>query len=422
MNADQIRSLRPALGALLERFRPCFPTVNSHNHLANYVSGLMTDMPRKSIEPIALACQTAVRTLQEFLSHLPWDDRRANALLQHDVADRRASDHAIGVLDASGHPKQGKMTPGVQRQYCGETGKVDNCVVGQHLLYTNNDSENPFTCMLASDPYLPRSWSEDRERCRRAHIPDHIEYRPIWRIAVNQVSDAIANGIRFSWLTFDEEYGKVPQFWFSLDALGQRAIGEVPRNFLCWPSYPSCRSLQGPFASKRADNVCRFSPVFRKQAWRRIHIKDATRGACIWEVKAARVHLVDASGPHSRPTDRKYWLIIARNPETEEIKYFVSNAPGGVKREEMLRAAFARWHIEMWFERAKQEAGLGAFEVRTYCSLLRHWLCVRIAMLFLAEQTMRLRGEKSADHVRAGGHRDERDHPGYVYSMEFALS
>jgi SRSO17 transposase len=99
---------------------------------------------------------------------------------------------------------------------------------------------------------------------------------------------------------------------------------------------------------------------------------------------------------------------VARNPKTKEYKYFVSNAPKKTKLEDMLRAAFARWHVEMWFERAKQETGLGAFEVRTYQSLIRHWLCSRIAMYFLATQTERLRGEKSADHPGTGGGGGER--------------
>ncbi len=421
MNTDQIRSLRPALDALLENVRPAFPKVCSFKHLANYVSGLMSDFDRKSVEPIALACNTAVRTLQEFLSHLPWDDFRVRTLMQHYVADHHGVDHAVGVVDASGHRKQGKMTPGVQRQWCGEVGKVENCVIGQHLLYTDNDRDNPFSCMLASDLYLPKSWSKDRERCRRAHIPDSVIHQPSWQIALDQVSEASGNGIRFAWLTFDEEFGKVPAFWFALDKLGQRAIGEVPSNFLCWPTYPSCHSLQGPFAAKKVENVCRYSPVFREQPWRKVRIKETTRGPCVWEIKAARVHLVDTGGSRSRPTDRKYWLIVARQPETGEVKYFASNAPGGASMLEMLQAAFARWHIEMWFERAKQEAGLGAFEVRTYCSLMRHWLCSSLAMLFLAEQTQRLRGEKSADHVRAGGTGGQPHRSRSVYQMELAL-
>ena len=403
MTADQIRSLQPALAALLASFRSCFGRVSTFRHWERYLLGLLADLKRKSIEPIALAAGTAVRTLQEFLSAFEWDHERANRLLQQRVMDLHASETAIGVIDASGHPKQGKKTPGVQRQYCGETGKVDNCVVGQHLLYTNNDPKNPFTCMLASDLYLPQSWAADRQRCRDAGIPDSVVYRPKWRIAVDQVAEALGNGVRFSWITFDEEYGSVPAFWFELDRLGQRGIGEVRANFLCWPSLPHYCSLQRAHAPKRVDNVCRFSPVFRDRDWYRITVKETTRGPVVWELKAGRVHLVDSTGGRSRPTDREYWLIVARNTATGEYKYFLSNAAGGACWKQMMTAAFARWHVELWFERAKQEAGLGSFEVRTYVSLIRHWLCSRMAVYFLAEQTERLRGEKSADHAGAGG-------------------
>ena len=407
MTVDQIRSLQPALAALLQRFRRCFKSGSTYTHWQRYLSGLMTDLKRKSIEPIALAAGVSVRTLQEFLSSLVWDEQRISDALQRLVADEHASDQGIGVIDASSHPKQGTKTPGVQRQWSGQTGKVDNCVVGQHLLYTDNDPKNPFSCLLASDLYLPKSWDGDRERCRAAHIPEAVVYQPKWQIAIDQLSEAMGNGIRFSWVTFDEDYGKVPGFWFALDALGQRGIGEVPKNFLCWPTYPSCRSPRGPHASKRVDNVCRHSPVFRSKKWRRLTIKQTTRGPAVWEIKAAHVHLVDTSGAASAPTDRKYWLIIARNPATGEVKYFVSNAPASASIQEMMVAAFARWHIEKWFERAKQESGFGAFEVRSYPSLIRHWLCSRMAMYFLAAQTKRLRGEKSADHTGASCGRGE---------------
>lgn len=419
MTADQLRSLQPALAALLSTFRPCFPRASTFAHWERYLLGLMADLKRKSIEPIALAAGVAVRTLQEFLSFFEWDHERVDQRLLQRVADRHDCATALGVIDASGHRKQGKMTPGVQRQWCGEVGKKDNCVVGQHLLFTDNDPKNPFNCLLASDLYLPKEWAADRERCRRAGIPDEVVYRPKWQIALDQLARVLGNGLRLAWVTFDEEYGTIPLFWFGLDRLGQWGIGEVRSNFRCWPTWPHYGSLQPAHASKRVDNVCRYSPVFCKQAWRRVHIKDTTRGPMIWEVKAARVHLVDSSTRPSRPTDRQYWLIVARNPATGEIKYFVSNAPANVKLETMLVAGFARWQVELWFERAKQEAGFGAFEVRNYTSLMRHWLCSRMVMYFLAEETERLRGEKSADHAGASSRGGER--PG-VEDLETRLA
>lgn len=416
MTADQIRSLQPALAAHVECFRGCFAHTSTFELCQLYLLGLLADLKRKSIEPIALAAGKAVRTLQEFLASFAWDHERVNRLMQQKVIDRYGSEMAIGVIDGSGHVKQGKKTPGVQRQWCGEVGKVENCVVGQHLLYTNNDPRNPFSCVLASDLYLPRSWADDRARCREAKIPDEIVYRPKWRIAIDQVQAAVGNGVRFDWLTFDEEYGSVPGFWFELDRLGQRGIGEVRPNFLCWPTLPRYCSTPSAHAAKRVDNVCRYGRVFREQGWRRVRVKETTRGPAVWELKAGRVRLVDAAGEVSKPTDRQYWLIVLRNPATGEYKYFVSNAAGGANWKQMLKAAFARWHVEMWFGRAKQETGFGAFEVRTYRSLIRHWLCSRMAMFFLAEQTERLRGEmvsdghSPADHLGAGGGSGE--HPG----------
>ncbi len=408
MTADQIRSLQPELAALLETFRPYLRRASNFGHLVAYVLGLMADLKRKSIEPIALAAGAAVRTLQEFLSFLDWDHEGANDHLHRMVMDRHACEHAIGVIDASGHAKQGRMTPGVARQWCGETGKVDNCVVGQHLLYSDNHPTNPFNCALASDLFLPEKWATDRDRCRKAHLPDEVTYRPKWRIALDQLKRAIANGVRFWFTVFDEDYGKVPQFWFGLDAMGQQAIGEVPRNFRVFAKRPACRSQQKAHRPKRVDNLCRFSPLFREQPWQRVTVRHATRGPIVWEVKMARVHLVVARPRPSRPTDRRYALIVARNVDTGEIKYFISNAATSVPLCDLLTAAFARWQIELWFERAKQEAGLGAFEVRTYRSLLRHWFCSRLAMYFLAAQTQRLRGEKSVDYVGASGRGGQR--------------
>jgi len=410
MTFEQIASVQPALAALLETFRHCFKRDKTFDYWQTYILGLMSNVKRKSIEPIALAADVAVRTLQEFLSFFKWDHERIDDALGRLVAEEHGSDRAIGVIDASGHAKKGDKTPGVQRQWCGESGKIDNCIVGQHLVYTDNDPVNPFSCVVASDLFLPESWDQDRGRCEAAGIPETVVHRPKWRIAIDQVERAIGNGIRFAYVTFDEDYGQIPSFWFELDRLGQHGIGEVRKNFCCWIKPPSCRSLRDEHAARRVDNLGRHSPTFRKQRWRKITVKTATRGPVTWKVKSARVHLVDArrgKNYPSMPTDRQYWLIVAKHPQTGETKYFISNAPANASLKELLEVAFARWHVEKWFERGKQEAGFGAFEVRTYTSLIRHWLSSRMAMFFLACQTKRLRGEKHADHVRAGSRRGQ---------------
>jgi len=405
MEYEQLSSLESALGAFLQKVRCCFKRDKTFGHLQKYILGLMTDLKRKSIEPIALAAGVAVRTLQEFLANYDWNHDLADQMLVDEVVNRQYDKFSIGVLDASGHSKQGKETPGVQRQWCGETGKRDNCVIGQHLLYTDNDSKNPFSCIVASDLYLPKSWDEDRDRCRRAGIPDEIVYRPNWKIGIEQIQRVMGYGLRFDYITFDEEYGKVPEFIYELDKLGQKAIGEVPSNYRVWVKRPFCKSLRAEHASHRVDKIVSHSPTFYGQAWQKMVIKDTTRGKCIWHVKSAQVYLVkhvDGKAYCPVPTERTYWLIAAHNRKTDEIKYFISNAPVKEKLSALLEVAFARWHVEKWFERAKQECGLGAFEVRTYTSLIRHWLACRLAMFFLADQTNRLRGGKSEDNTGAG--------------------
>lgn len=404
MTTDEIRALEPNARRRLQRFADCFKRAQVFDYFVNYSLGLLAHFDRKSIEPIALWIGAAVRTLQLFLSQFAWDHARIESRLRRAIMDEHGDDNAIGVIDGSAHAKQGDKTPGVQRQWCGESGKIDNCVVGQHLIYTDNDAKNPFCACIASDVYLPESWINDPVRRKEAHIPEDAVFHTKWQIAADQVDACLADGVRFSWITCDEEYTSVPEFIYRMDHSGQRVIGEVRSNFRCWATRPACRSTQAAHASKQVANLCRFSPAFRKQPWLRVHIKDTTRGACVWKIRSARVYLVakDDKG-ESCPTDRLYWLIIARNTETGEIKYFVSNASENMTMEEMLRVAFARWHVEMWFERAKQDCGFGAFEVRTYQSLIRHWLCSRIGMYILATETTQLRGKKSGDHPGASG-------------------
>ena len=399
MTPQQIASLGPALSKFLRPLNGCFTECRLLDHFDIYCRGLLSDLSRKSVEPIALAAGSTVRALQVFLSHGDWDHERLRDLLQQRVVQqhapppgqaRNAEDPGtIGLIDETSVVKKGTKTPGVQRQYCGAVGKLENCLVTVHLGYCHDD----FKTLLDSDLFLPKSWSDDRERCREAGIPDELVYRPKTDIALDQVRHALGNGIKFDWLTFDEGYGKDPAFLFDLDALGQTWIGEVPKSFRCWPTLPQYHSSRQEFASKKVCNVGRWSPSFIYQDWQSFAVARETAEPVTWDVKATQVHL--AKGGY--PTDRTYWLIVAWNRTTDEYKYFLSNAPPQTNLKLLVRVAFRRFKIEHLFRLAKGEVGLSHYEGRNHVGLMRHMILCQTMLLFLAEQAKRMAPARTAD-------------------------
>jgi SRSO17 transposase len=392
MTPQEIAGLGPALAQFLRPLGGCFSECRLLGHFDVYCRGLLCDLDRKSVEPIALAAGSTVRALQLFLTHHVWDHQRLRDLLQQRVAQQHApppglphsvdDPGAIGLIDETSAVKKGTKTPGVQRQYCGTVGKIENGIVTVHLGYCHGE----FKALLDSDLFLPKSWSDDRDRCREAGIPDELAYRPKTAVALDQVQHALGNGIRFDWLVFDEGYGKDPSFLFGLDALGQTWIGEVPKSFRCWPTLPQYHSRRREFSSKEVRNIVRWSPAFIYQDWQSFAVARETTQPVTWDIKAAQVHLVH----DEYPTDRTYWLIVAWNRATDEYKYFISNAPPHTALDLLLRVAFRRFKIEHLFRLAKGEVGLSHFEGRSYVGLMRHMILCQTVLLFLAEQAKRL--------------------------------
>jgi SRSO17 transposase len=399
MTPAQILSLAAPLADFLEEFADCFGRAEPRGHLANYIRGQLSDLPRKSVEPIADFTGTPRRTLQEFLSWSEWDHVALRGRVQGIVARDHADPQAIGIIDDSGHPKSGTKTACVQRQWCGNSGKIDNCVVSVHLSYVSYDTQ--FRVMLDSDLFLPEhGWDEDARR-QEAGIPDDIVYRPKYDLALDQVRRALGNGVVFGWLTADEWYASCPDFLAGLEALPQRYVVEVRRSLHGWLCDPSSQTRA---VYRDVETLCRYSRVMLRQPWQRVHLKDTEKGPMVWEVKRAPFWL-QRDGQVLGP----YWLVYARNLlDPSEEKYFLSNASPGTPLESILHVAFARWPMERTLEDEKDELGLSHFEVRKYDSILRHLSVTQVSHLFLARQTERLRGEKSGDHAVPGPERSQR--------------
>jgi SRSO17 transposase len=403
MDAEQIRQLEPKLDRFLERFADCFARKDTRAHLGVYVRGQLSNLPEKSVEPIALEAGVAPRTLQEFLSQLKWNDERLRDRVQHVVMTEHAGAHSIGIFDETSDPKKGEKTPGVQKQWCGRLGKVENCLVTVHLGYAVDD----FHCLLDGELFLPESWDQDRNRCREAGIPDTVVYRPKWRIALELYDRAIVNGLRFDWLTFDEGYGAKPEFLREVDARQQRYVAEVPRSFTGWLKAPRLvtrpyhrgrrgrgrqvpRLASGSQPARRVDELLK-DRALRDQPWQPWRVKDGDKGPMVWECKHTFITVKDENG---LPGQRLH-LVIARNVlDPKEIKFFVSNAPQETGVGTLLLVAFSRWRVERCFQDDKSEIGLDQFEGRRYLGLKRHLVVSAVSHLFLAKVRQEW-GEKS---------------------------
>jgi SRSO17 transposase len=405
MDAKELRGLLPELARFVERFADCFSDCRSREHLPVYVQGQVSDLDRKSVEPIALRSGLAPRTLQEFLSLLSWDHVRMRDRVQEIVAAEHQGPNSVGLLDETSFVKKGTKTPGVQRQWCGHVGKVENCVVTVHLGVAVGD----FQCLLDGDLFLPESWDQDRERCRAAGIPDEIAYRPKWRIALEQYDRAVARGLRFDWLTFDEGYGGKPEFLRELSARQQRWVAEVPKNVCGWLTAPRVttrprrkssrgrpaktpRLVQGAAPARRLDVLLAKHPKLRDQPWQRYRLDDRAQGPSVWEAKHVMIILPNEQGV---PGETRH-LIVARHVLTRgEVKYFLCDAPADTPTDTLLWVGLTRHRVERSFQDQKSELGLDHYEGRKYVGLLRHLYLTLVSYLFLMRAVERRRGEKS---------------------------
>ena len=425
MDAKQIKKMGRKLEEFLGEFDDCFGRSGPREHLRTYVSGQLSDLPRKSIEPIALAAKKPPRTLQYFFSSMQWDQRRLRDRTQWMVARDHSHPKAIGVIDETGNPKKGRHTAGVQRQWCGNTGKVDNCVVGVHIAYVADD----FQCLLDSDLYLPEEWAEDEDRRKEAQIPDDVVFRKKTDIALEQVGRSLKNGIRFSAWTFDELYGRDGQFLDGMDSLGQDYIGEIPCDFVGWLRQPKVlvspkpqkrpkrgRKRQFPRLSRKSlpacevRNLATYSRIFQKQKWQQFRIKDGEKGPIVWEVKFSHFYRKHGEASLPGPT---HTLIVARNVlNPKEVKYFLSNMVAGsegITLEWLLWVAFSRWPIERCFEVGKRELGMDHFEVRSWQAIHRHFYISQLSQLFCARVHHELREKNDREFLsdsRTGSRRN----------------
>lgn len=371
MTDAEFAGLGKAFGDYLKAFRPHAGVPQTAGHFDEYCRGLLSDEPRKTVEPLALRAGTTVRTLQVFLKDADWDELAMRVAVRRRLAAAFAREPdasrvgTIGIIDETSVAKKGTKTPGVQRQYLGCVGKVENGIVTVHLGACRGDLK----ALLDAELFLPKSWDADRPRCREAGIPDAMRYEPKWKQALWQWAQAREDGFRFDWLVFDEGYGKVPAFLQVLELRGQPYVGEIPVIYRV-AERPGGRRIEAREVLKAT----------ARRGWKRLVVRHDSGGVSVWKYRARGVFAAR----------HRQQLIVAANAATGEVKYFVSNAVGRSPAR-LLRVAFRRAPIEHLFRLAKGEAGFTHFEGRNYRALMRHLTMALVVMGFASLHAARLR-------------------------------
>lgn len=330
--------------------------------------------------------------LQHFLSDCPWEWAPLNNHISGD-ADRLLGgrrDSAL-YLDETGCPKKGKMSVGVERQWCGQLGKVDNCQVGVFATLGRGHYSTAIDFRL----FLPKKWVKDPDRCREAKIPeDDIVFKTKHQLALEMVWAARNNGVRFKWIGFDGFYGDNPAFLRSLADNGEIFMGDIHSDHRIYcenprPAVPiSTKGGKKPTklrAQSRAMRVDKWVAKHSVDSWKRVSIRDTTKGKLRADILHRRVWVWDGKEKKAR----KWHLVVRREIKSpEKIKYSLSNASAGTSIQRLAYMQAQRYWVERPFQDAKNQCGMGDYQARGWLAWHHHMSLVMLAMLFLLEQRL----------------------------------
>ncbi len=387
------RFLRPFLAAWRYKKRRRWAPV--------YLRGLLAPGERKSIEPLAERVAPGERQqLHHFVCHAEWDREQLERVLWEQADELVGGEHAVLIVDDTALPKKGTHSVGVERQYCGVLGKQANC----QCLVTLTLAKDEVPVPLALRLYLPESWATDAERRAKVGVPEHIAFRPKWRIALDELARLKAAGVRFEMVLADAGYGVCAEFRDEVAALGcDWAVG-ILRNHRVFPADVTTRmprrSRRGgkprkhPIPNKVARSAEEAIDELGTKAFRSISWRRGTKGPLRGRFAARRVRLGDG-GKASRGAvlpGREAWLVCEQR--SNERKYYVTSQGASTPLIAIVRAIKARWSCEQAHQQLKEELGLDHFEGRSWRGLHQHALLTLVAFAFLQKE--RLREKKPA--------------------------
>jgi SRSO17 transposase len=342
-----------------------------------YVCGLVAGLERKNGWTLAeRAGERAPDGMQRLLRWADWEVDGVRDDVRDYVVDQLGDRDGVLILDDTGFVKKGTKSAGVQRQYSGTAGRVENCQIGAFLAYASPRGH----ALIDRELYLPESWTQDRERCRAAGIPDEVEFATKPRLGMAMLARAFAAGVPFAWVTADEAYGQVKYLRVWLEQQDAAYVLATKCNDTLIPAGSGFG-----FAEQRADAlVAGLDP----RAWRRLSVGAGAHGPRDYEWARVPIRIGWAPG-------RGHWLLARRSiSDPGEIAYYVCYGPRRSTLLDLAWTAGSRWRIEECFAQAKNDAGLDHYQVRTYRAWYAHITLSMLALAWLAAtRTQATKGE-----------------------------
>lgn len=368
-------------------------------HAGDYLSGLLGINIRKNIGRIDESLPDAnYQGMQQFISDSPWDPTGLMAQVAGEAEGLLGGQASTALyLDETSFVKKGAGSVGVQRQYCGRLGKLENCQVGVFACLGQGER----VALVDFKLFLPESWVADAQRCRKAKVPEgERRHQTKAQLALAMVRQARVRGLTHQWIGGDEIYGNNRPLTDALDDAQEVFLMDINRNHQLWdrdpagtvppaeggPGRPPVRRLADPQAVRRSAEA--WTAERFAGAGRMITLRESTRGPLRARIWAMKVWQWEPSDERARPR----WLVV-RQEQDGTFKFSLSNAPATVTWERLGYMQTQRYWIERAFQDAKSELGMADYEVRGWPGWHHHMAMVCLALLFTVQEREALRQE-----------------------------
>jgi SRSO17 transposase len=379
VEAEVVEGIPERLVEFVEPFTRSILQAKQRQRAAEFIGGLLSDVERKNAESIAYRHDQERKEMQYFLGESQWDHQPPLVELATQVGRELGQEDGVIVFDPSGFPKKGTESVGVQRQWCGRLGKIENCQVGVYLGYVSAVEHALVNMRL----YLPREWAKDKARRKKCHVPREVKFQTRHELCLDML-DEVGHLLPHGWIAGDDEMGRSSSFRRELQSRNERYLLAVPSNTLIRDLEVEVPQEEGPGGPRKAPFVRadKWRQSLPESAWTIIEVRDGEKGPLVVEVTTCRVQ---AKADGKRVGPEELFVIVRSRDEAGAVKhdYYLSNAAPDTPRRELARVAKAEHRIEECLQRGKSECGLADYEVRSWGGWYHHQALSLIAAWFI---------------------------------------